>query len=107
MIVFGEIFLESYKILLLFSPGVTCMSTYSISTTLGAMRQVSLPFAVCSLVITSCVHMRRSLIDQINTVDHLFIATERYHRLSKHVFNEVFQKIDRYFSVFSSQVYGA
>lgn len=46
MVVFGEIFLESYKMLLLFSPRVACMSTYSISTTLGAMKQVSLPFTV-------------------------------------------------------------
>lgn len=46
MVVFGEIFLESYKMLLLFSPGVTCMSTYRISYILGAMKQVPLPFTV-------------------------------------------------------------
>lgn len=35
MVVFGEIFLESYMMLLLFRPRLVCMSTYSISNTLG------------------------------------------------------------------------
>lgn len=38
VIVWGKIFLESYKMLLLFSLEVTCMSTYSISNIPDAME---------------------------------------------------------------------
>lgn len=82
--------------LLPFSPWGTSISTCSYLTHQVLWGRFLCPLQTYSLVMTWCVHTKRSLIGQISTVKHSAIATERYRGLSNHVFNEVLQKNDSY-----------
>lgn len=64
------------------------MSIYSISNIAGAMGQVSLPFTdLQSSKAMVCPYEK--VTDRPDKYNKTSIAIERYHRLSKYVFNEV------------------